>query len=77
VNEDRDGWWDVPAATNWTCPECGQTSPVEEWVECEPGCEDCGSHDGRRCPRCDETFDHVWGSTKIAEAIERRSQEAL
>jgi len=62
------GWWSVDARENWTCPECHETSPADEWTECEPYCEDCGSHDGRACPRCDEQFDHVWGSVQIEDA---------
>ena len=68
MKEDRDGWWDVNAHSHWRCPDCKELSPVEEWEEREIGCEDCGSHDGRKCPRCGEYFDHVWGAEKIEEA---------
>ena len=63
-----DGWWDAPAGDVWTCPECGEASPIEEWQETEVGCEDCGTHDARKCPRCGEDQDHVWGSKRIARA---------
>lgn len=70
------GWWDAPAGKVWTCPPptgswddgCGKTSLIVEWAVCEPYCEDCGEHDGRRCPRCGASWDHVWGSGQIAEA---------
>ena len=64
----HEGWWGVKAHENWTCPECGVASPADDWAECEPYCEDCGNHDGRRCPACDEQFDHVWGAGLIEEA---------
>ncbi len=64
----RAGWWEAPAAQNWRCPECGQASPVEQWQAVEPYCEDCGSHDGRACPRCGEWFEHVWGAEKLEAA---------
>jgi len=65
--EDRErGWWGVPAAENWTCPECGKSSPVEAWEEREPYCENCGSHDGRECPECGEVYEHVHASGTLA-----------
>lgn len=45
------------------CPECEEWSPAVEWTEAEVGCEDCGSHDGVKCPRCDERHDHIHGPT--------------
>lgn len=60
------GWYEAPAGEWWRCPECGQSSPVAEWREVEPYCDDCGSHDGRECPRCGQWFDHVWGAATIA-----------
>lgn len=74
--EDEQGWWDVPAATGWTCPECHVTSPTKDWADRPTYCEDCGEHDGRACPACDEVFDHVWGAPKIAEAMRGRGAEA-
>ena len=68
MKDDADGWWDVSARPQWTCPECKVSSPCEEWPEREPYCEDCGSHEGRECPRCGEVFDHVWGAAKIEKA---------
>jgi hypothetical protein len=65
---DEQGWWDMPPLAEWKCPDCGQASPVGEWAECEPGCEDCGSHDGRECQRCGEWFDHVFGIRRLLEA---------
>ncbi len=62
------GWHGVPPATQWKCPECNNWSNVADWAECEPYCEDCGSHDGRRCPICGTEYDHVWDSEKLAEA---------
>lgn len=74
MEEDKEhGWWDAPAGTHWKCPECGETSPIEDWKECESFCDDCGSHDGRMCPKCDEVFDHVWGSEKILPGVMPRS----
>jgi hypothetical protein len=61
------GWWGVPPAQKWQCPECHVRSPVSEWKEREVYCEECGSHDGRECPNCGEAFDHVWGSERLAE----------
>ena len=63
-----DGWWNAPPGQSWTCPDCGVSSPVQDWAETETACEDCGTHDARRCPACGEPFDHVRGSAKIAEA---------
>ena len=68
MNDDKTGWWSVKAFETWKCPECLETTPVDDWQETETYCEDCGSHDARRCPKCGETFDHVWGSSKIAAA---------
>ncbi len=59
------GWWHAPAGEYWKCPECGETTRVENWEEQTVGCEDCGEHDGRECPECGEVFDHVWGSHEI------------
>jgi len=61
-------WWDVKNRALWTCPACHQTSPAAEWQESRVPCDDCGSHDGRECPRCNRAFDHVWGSERIEEA---------
>jgi hypothetical protein len=68
ASDKTDGWYEVPAAKRWTCPRCGITSDVALWRECEPCCEDCGSHDGRECPECGEVFDHVWGAAELAGA---------
>lgn len=65
-----DGWWHVSFTEQWACPECKTLSDVAEWDEVEPGCEDCGNHDGRECPNCGEWFDHVWGSGLIQTATE-------
>ena len=73
---DQGGWWTVSARPAWTCPECKVTSPAKDWETCEPGCEDCGSHDGRQCPACGEEFDHVWGAPKIEEASEETERAA-
>lgn len=62
---DEYGWWDAPVAKNWLCPKCNKISPVERWREVGPSCDECGSHDGRKCPECWEWFDHVWGSKEI------------
>lgn len=68
MKTDANGWYDVEPRSRWKCPNCGETSPVEDWRECEVYCEDCGSHDGRLCPACGDAFDHVWGSAKIEDA---------
>lgn len=47
------------------CPECGEKSPLGEWKDCEPYCEDCDNHAGIQCPKCDHMFDHVWDSEKF------------
>lgn len=70
MKEDENGWWDAPAAKIWICPRCKQKSPVEQWREVEPYCEDCGSHDGRKCPLCEEWFDHVFDSETILSGDE-------
>lgn len=64
----KKGWWEAPAGTHWVCPECKEKSPIEKWEGREPGCEDCGNHDGRECPKCGEIFDHVWGESEIERA---------
>jgi len=63
-----DGWGCVPAAEEWKCPECGETSPVEDWREIELGCGVCGTHDARQCPKCDEAYDHVWDDEILRDA---------
>jgi hypothetical protein len=70
MKEDLNGWGHAPAGTHWTCPECSKSSVIEDWIETETYCEDCGSHDARQCPSCKESFDHVWGSEMISEATE-------
>lgn len=75
MKRDGAGWWEAPAATVWTCPECGESSPVADWQEAAPYCEDCGEHDGRECPRCGEVLDHVWGAGRIAAATESSGAE--
>lgn len=65
MKNDENGWWEAPRGINWLCSKCNQISPIENWKEVEPDCEDCGSHDGRECPNCKEWFDHVWGATEI------------
>lgn len=54
------------------CPECGETSPIEEWIDCEVGCEMCGDHEAIKCPRCEERFEMVWGYEKIEAANSNR-----
>jgi Zn finger protein HypA/HybF involved in hydrogenase expression len=66
--QNSDGWWYVTPHEFWTCPECHAVTPANEWEEAVVACEDCGSHDARRCPNCGERFDHVWGSREIEEA---------
>lgn len=67
--EDRtNGWWEAPAGDVWCCPECQEVSPIAEWRETEAYCEECGEHDARVCPRCEEVLEHVWGAPKIAES---------
>jgi hypothetical protein len=65
MKEDENGWWDADAGTHWVCAECKNSSPIAEWEECDYPCDDCGDHDGRRCPECGCVFDHVWGSRKL------------
>lgn len=62
-------WWGLPFALSvWKCPECGNSSPPLVWEECRPYCEDCGDHDGRRCPECAKEFDHCWGVELLKKA---------
>jgi len=42
------------------CPHCMKTSPLDEFDETEIGCEDCGSHEALKCPKCDELIDLVY-----------------
>ena len=67
---DRKGWGLVPALDAWKCPDCGTTSPIEDWRESEGYCEDCGEvgHDVRICPVCDASYDYVWDDAKLAAA---------
>lgn len=39
------------------------------WVECDPGCPDCGSHSGYCCQYCMEGVDAVF-DYKLYQAIE-------
>ena len=61
----KNGWGDAPGGKTWICPECKKTSKIEDWKECEMYCEDCGDHEGRECPECEERFDYVWDDDKI------------
>ena len=62
-------WWGVSTEYGvWKCPECNVISKVEDWEECRPGCEDCGEHDGRKCPNCNAVFDHVYGTRDLMES---------
>lgn len=67
-DEQSGGWWGLSAAKPWLCPECKVATPAIQWAECDPYCEDCGSHDGRECPNCRTQFDHVWGVERLKEA---------
>lgn len=61
-----DLWVYEPPLTNGrliTCPECGVSTPPEDWRECEMNCEVCGTHAACECPNCKESFDHVYGPT--------------
>lgn len=49
------------------CPECFTTTDARLWEECQLPCEDCGDHDGLRCPNCDEGYDSVWGFERLEE----------
>jgi hypothetical protein len=64
------GWWEAPAGTHWTCPGCKVSSLIEDWEQQDYYCEDCGEHDGRKCPVCEDIADHVWGAERIAKATE-------
>lgn len=75
MSRKTEGWWGAPALPLWKCPECGEFSDPDTWEETEAGCEDCGTHDALRCPRCDEIFDHVWGSDRIADAQATAEEE--
>ena len=68
MKEDEDGWWDAPGGDEWVCPECKESSPIEDWREVPVYCEDCGDHDGRECPLCGNVEDHVWGAGRIRKA---------
>jgi hypothetical protein len=71
MKDDRKGWWDVPALDAWRCPACQKVSDVDLWAECSTECEQCGEHEARECPSCEERFDHVWGADRIAGANRR------
>ncbi len=53
-----------------TCPECKARTKSDTWLECSVYCEDCGEHDGLKCPECEEEYDHVWGFDKLIKASE-------
>ena len=74
MKKNAEGWWDVEPRAQWTCPECGETTPSDDWEEREAECEDCGAHDGRECPKCGEVFDHVWGARRIEEACVKSAE---
>ena len=42
------------------CPECGEWSFHTEWRATEVYCEDCGTHEAMRCPKCQDDIDNVW-----------------
>jgi len=65
MKEDESGWYGAPAGKHWLCPECNNKSPIADWRETEVPCEDCGEHNARICPKCGESFDHVWGADRI------------
>jgi tRNA(Ile2) C34 agmatinyltransferase TiaS len=41
------------------CPKCRVSSDAKDWKESLVWCEDCGDHEGFKCPSCEEDFDHV------------------
>lgn len=49
------------------CPECKEWSPQKDWVETEVACEDCGSHEAYKCPKCGEPIDIVYNDLKERE----------
>ncbi len=62
----ENGWWDIPAGLIiWICPSCSTGTWGTRWKALDVYCEDCGDHDGRKCPECGEVFDHVWGAEEI------------
>lgn len=68
------GWFEAPAGETWTCPECEESSPIEEWNETEIPCDACGDHPARYCPRCFDAFDNVSGAKRIAKATKASAQ---
>lgn len=52
------------------CPECNEWSSAIDWNDCEPYCEDCGSHAGIECPVCGDMFDHCFDSDKTFKVRE-------
>lgn len=68
LNENN--WWGMPLDKVWICPKCEVGTLGSEWQEGEVGCEDCGTHPGRECPKCGEWYDHVWGVEELIDAIE-------
>ncbi len=75
MSKRTEGWWGIPAADRWRCPECLEWSDPDTWDDTESGCEDCGSHSAIDCPRCGERFDHVWGAEKVGDATEAGERE--
>lgn len=62
----------------WKCPECGETSPRDEWNhDAESFCEDCGSHGAEGCPRCFMAFDRVMQDGQLGfERVKQATLEA-
>ena len=48
------------------CPKCGELVEFK-YDSIEVYCEDCGTHNGTKCPNCNECFDHVWGYERIEQ----------
>lgn len=65
----------------YACPECKQVSLASDWLDCEVGCEDCGSHPAKECPRCRDRIDLIYRDLEeladIVAAVEaERTREA-
>lgn len=44
----------------YKCPTCGEWSASTEWRETYVGCEICGDHLAKVCPKCGDVHDEVF-----------------
>ena len=52
------------------CHECKKWGKKDRWRETMVGCEDCGDHDAKQCPHCEEAIDEVFHDFRLVDKPE-------